>query len=148
MLRGMRLKSPFDQLVPEITGFYESELVLWKRMAEIGRASIGGEKPGNDYGKLVAGMAQKRGQVDFIDKALLKATPSVFATLIDMKADSKGHVSPLIIRKEERTKLIVDLNTDFGPKLDAKDQTQPSVPRAFYGDIYSKTSKLQTSDEP
>jgi hypothetical protein len=67
-------------------------------------------------------MPQIRGEMDFIDHALFEASPAVFATLIDLKADSKGHASHLIITKEERAKLIDDLDTDFGPKLDAKDQ--------------------------
>jgi hypothetical protein len=69
--------------------------------------------------------------MDFIDKALFKACPSVFATLIDMREDSKGHASYLIITKEERAKLIDDLNTQFGENLDAKGQNYiPSVLRA------------------
>ena len=122
MLRGMRLKAPHDQLIPNITAFYESKILLWKRMAEIGRAFIGGPKPGVDYSKLAAEMPEIRGQLDFIDHALFEASPAVFATLIDLKADSKGHASHLIITKEERAKLLDNLNADFEAKMDAKVQ--------------------------
>src|SRR5713226_9411671 len=54
MLRAMRLKPPFDQLIPNTIAFYEHKIVLWKRMAEIGSAFIGGPRPGVDYAKLAA----------------------------------------------------------------------------------------------
>ena len=122
MLRGMHLKDPHDQLIPNITAFYERKILLWKRMAEIGTAFIGGLKPRVDYSKLGAEMPEIRAQMDFIDHALFEVSPGVFATLIDLKADSKGHASHLIITKEERAKLIDNINTDFGTKMDAKVQ--------------------------
>jgi hypothetical protein len=122
MLRVMHLKAPHDYLIPNITAFYERKILLWKRMAEIGSAFIGGPKPGVDYSKLGAEMPEIRGQMDFIDHALFEVSPGVFGTLIDLKADSKGHASHLIITKEERAKLLDSINTDFGTKLDAKVQ--------------------------
>src|SRR6266404_3709301 len=113
MLRVMHLKAPYDQLIPNITAFYERKIGLWKRMAEIGSTFIGGPKPDVDYSKLGAEMPQIRGEMDFIDHALFENSPMVFATLIDLKADSKGHTSHLIITKEERTKLLDTLNTAF-----------------------------------
>ena len=122
MLKSMRLNKPFDFLIPTITAFYEREIVLWRRMREISSAFIGGPKDGVDYGKLGAEMPELRGNLDFIDQALFEATPSVFATLIDMKEDSKGHASHLIITKEEKARLISKLDDSFGAKLDQKDQ--------------------------
>jgi hypothetical protein len=118
MLRGMHLKPPFDDLIPNITAFYERKIILWKRMVEIGSAFIGGPKPGVDYDKLAADVPQIRAELEYIDKALFEASPMVFGTLIDIKEDSKGHASHLIITKEERTKLIDSINTNFGTKLD------------------------------
>jgi hypothetical protein len=122
MLREMRLKPPHDQLIPIIAGFHERKIDLWKRMAEIGTDFIGGPKPGVDYGKLGAEMPKIRAGMDFIDHALFEASPSVFATLIDLKEDSKGHASHLNITKEERARLVDTINTDFGAKMDAKIQ--------------------------
>ena len=122
MLKGMRLNAPFDELIPNITAFYERKIALWRRMGEISSAFIGGPKDGVDYSKLAAEMPQIRGQLDFIDQSLFEATPGIFATLIDMKADSKGQASHLIITKEEKARLISKLNDSFGPKLDQKKQ--------------------------
>ena len=106
MLRGMRLKAPHDQLILNITGFYEHKILLWKQMADIARAFIGGPKPGVDYSKLGAEVPEIRAQMEFVDHALFEASPSVFATLIHLKEDSKGHASHLTITKEERAKLL------------------------------------------
>ncbi|MBZ5702573.1 MAG: hypothetical protein LAN84_12085 [Acidobacteriia bacterium] len=146
MLKGMRLKAPHDQLIPNITAFYERKILLWKRMAEIGSAFIGGPKPGVDYSKLAAEMPEIRGQLDFIDHALFEASPWVFATLIDLKADSKGHASHLVITKEERAKLLDNLNTDFGTKMDAKVQNWTVSAASVLKGYLLKDFK--SSDEP
>lgn len=122
MLRDMHLKPPFEDLISNITLAYQDKINIWKRMAEIGTAFAAGPKEGVDYGKLSAELPQLRARLEYLDQTLFEASPMVFATLIDEKADSKGHVSHLIVTKEEREKLISDLNLDFGSKLDAKNQ--------------------------
>src|ERR1700680_4298263 len=91
-------------------------------MSEIGTAFMGGPKTNVDYGELAAEMPQIRAELDYTDKTLFEAMPLVFATLIDMKADSKNRANHLIITKVEREKLIADLNMAFGTKLDLKNQ--------------------------
>lgn len=123
MLKSMRLNDPFDELIPNITTFYEQKIELWRRMGEIGSAFIGGRpKPGVDYDKLAAETPQLRARLDFIDQALFETTPMVFATLIDMKEDSKGHANHLIITKEEKGQLLSKLDNAFGAKMEQKDQ--------------------------
>jgi hypothetical protein len=146
MLKGMRLNTPFDELIPNIAEFYERKIVLWRRMREISSAFIGGPKEGVDYGKLAAEMPQIRGELDFIDQALFEVAPSVFATLIDMKADSKGHASHLIITKEEKATLISKLDDSFGAKLDQKNQNY-TVSAASVLKGYLKKD-FRCSDEP
>lgn len=117
MLSGMRLNSPYDDLIPNITKFYERKIDLWQRMSEIASEFIGGPKEGVDYNKLAAEMPKIRAELEFVDQGLFEATLLVFATLIDMKEDSKGHASHLIITKEEKAKLIEKLNNSFGAKM-------------------------------
>jgi hypothetical protein len=146
MLRGMRLNAPFDFLIPNITEFYERKIVLWRRMREISSTFIGGPKDGVDYSKLAAEMPEIRAQLDFVDQALFEAAPSVFVTLIDMKEDSKGHASHLIITKEQKATLISKLGDSFGAKLDQKDQnymvSAASVLKAYLN------KDFKCSDEP
>jgi len=146
MLKGMRLNAPFDELVPNITAFYERKIVLWRRMREISSDFIGGPKNGVDYSKLAAEMPQIRGELDFIDQSLFEATPGVFATLIDMKEDSKGHASHLIITKEEKARLISKLDDSFGAKLDQKDQNYTVSAASVLKGYLNKDFKC--SDEP
>jgi hypothetical protein len=120
MLKSMRLNAPYDDLIPTITGFYEDKIALWQKIIDSSTAFVAGPKPDVDYDKLAAEVPQVRAQLEFIDESLFKATPLIFATLINEKPDSKNHASHLIITKVERAKLIHDLKIEFGTKLDQK----------------------------
>jgi hypothetical protein len=146
MLKDMRLIEPFDELVPNITAFYKRKIALWQRMHEISSAFIGGPKDGVDYSKLAAEMPQIRAQLEFIDHALFDISPMIFATLIDMKEDSKGHASHLIITKEEKARLISKLDDSFGAKLDQKNQNYTVSAATVLKGYLNKDFKC--SDEP
>jgi hypothetical protein len=146
MLKGMRLSPPFDELIPNITGFYERKIALWRRLSEVSSAFIGGPRDGVDYSELAAEMPKIRGELDFIDHSLFETTPTVFATLIDMKEDSKGHASHLIITRDERASLISKLDDSFGAKLDQKDQNYTVSAATVLKDYLNKDFKC--SDEP
>ncbi|MGA7793843.1 MAG: hypothetical protein WCA19_12460 [Candidatus Acidiferrales bacterium] len=122
MLKGMRLNPPFDQLIPSITKLYGDEIGEWKKLSDISSGLLVGPKPGIDYGKLAAEMPQIRARLDYMDKILLEAVPVIFSTLIDTRADSKGHASHLVITREERAQVLESLNTDFGAKIDESNQ--------------------------
>jgi hypothetical protein len=146
MLNGMRLNAPFDFLVPSIADLYEQKIALWRRMREITGSFIGSPKEGVDYDKLAAEVPQIRAKLDFIDQTLFQATPGVFGTLIDMKADSKGHTSHLIITKEQKTTLISKLDDSFGAKLDEKGQNYTVSAASVLKAYLNKDFKC--SDEP
>lgn len=142
----MRLNSPYDDLIPNLTAFYQRKIILHQRLIDIGSVFLAGPKPGVDYGKLAANMSKIRAELEYVDKALFEATPLIFSTLIDTRADSKNHASHLIVTKAEREKLIGDLNFHFGEKLDQKEQnftvSSASVLRGYLLKDY------KCSDEP
>jgi len=145
-LKSMRLKPPFETFIPSIVEFDEHKIALWKRMVEIGSEFIGGPKPGVDYGGLAAEMPQIRGELDYIDQSLFQVTPAVFETLVDLKPDSKGHASHLIITKAEKAQLLDDIATDFGTKVE-----QPHPNYTVAAALVLKTGLLKDfkcSDEP
>src|SRR5262249_23395097 len=145
-LKGMRLNPPFEKLIPSIITFNENKMTLHQRIIDISSEFLAGPKPDMDYGKLVAEVSQIRARLDYIDRALFEATPLIFATLLDRKPDSKNHLSHLIITKAERAKLIHDLTSNFGSKLDQKEQnwtvSAASVLKAYFLKDY------KCSDEP
>ncbi len=146
MLETMHLNEPFDELIPDLISFQKQKIAVWARMVEIGREFATGPKAGVDYAKLGAEMPELRARLEFLDESIFKAAPMVVATLIDMKEDSKHHVSHLIITKAERVDLLENINTSFGRKLDSKDQnylvSAASVLKGFLLDGH------KGSDEP
>jgi hypothetical protein len=91
-------------------------------------------------------MPKVRATLDDVDHTLFQAAPSIFATLIDPKPDSKNHASHLIVTKAERQKLVEDLDQRFGTKLNLKDQNYTvgaaSVLKAYF------LKDFKCSDEP
>jgi hypothetical protein len=145
MLKGMRLKPPFETLIPNVVEFYAQKIEFWRQLGEIASTFISDPKPDVDYGKLAASMAKIRAALDGIDESLFKASPLIFATLVDLKPDSKNHVSHLTITKAERAKLLDAITTDFGAKLDQKEQNF-TVSAASV--LKSLLSDFKSSDEP
>lgn len=145
-LKGMNLNAPNDQLISNITGFYERKITLWQRMMEIGSAFVAGPKPAIDYGAFAAEMPKLRAGLDYVDHALFEMTPLMFGLLIDPTPDSNGHTSHLIITKAERAKLIADLDTLFGSKIDQPDQNYTvSAAKLLKGYLLKD---FKASDEP
>jgi hypothetical protein len=145
-LKQMHLDDPFDNLIPNITGFYQEKIELWQRVIDICSAFVGSPKSDVDYDKLTVEMPKLRARQDFIDKALFEATPAIFLTLVDMKSDSKGHTSHLLITKAEREALIKQIDTDFGPKLDEKGANYTVSAAAILKEGLKKDFK--SSDDP
>ena len=65
-------------------------------------------------------MPKVRAELDQTDHDLMEVVPGVLMTLVDQREDSKGHCSHLLITKAEAAKLLADLQTYFGAKLEEK----------------------------
>ena len=147
ILEGMRLDKPYDFLIPSITELYGEKIRLFQRLLEIDRTMLRGPKSGVDYSKLVSEMPELRAKIDDADNTLFKASPAVFMTLIDPRADSHDHVSHLVITKAERTSLLEYISISFGERLNQKDQPYGIGIAAILRDaLLSKGYKC--SDEP
>ena len=135
ILRGMHLSPRFDGVIENVTVIYEQKIELHQRMVDIASIFLAGPKPDVDYGKLSAEMPKITALLEHSDRTLFDMTPLVFATLIDPKEDRQGHVSHLVITKEQRKQLLRQLSSQFGSKLDAKNQnytvSSASVLRAY-----------------
>jgi len=105
ILKSMRLDTPYEELIPNLIAFYQDEIDLHQSLIEIGTKFLEGPKPGVDYSALAAKMPQLRAELDGVQKAVFEATPLIFMTLINPKADSQGHVSHLLITKAEKNDL-------------------------------------------
>jgi hypothetical protein len=137
MLRTIRLNPPFDELAPSLATFNEQKFGLYKRMGEGCASLMAGPKPGVDYGAIAADSPKINAQLEYIDNAMFEASPMIFATLIDPVPDANNQMSKLIITSGERKKLIADIDSLFGAKLDQKNQnyvvSAASVLKAYLG---------------
>lgn len=146
MLKSMHLDPPSNDLIPTIITLYERKIDLLHKIIDINSALLGGPRLDIDYGKLAAEMPKIRALIDDTEHTLFIATPLIFATLIDQKPDSKNHLSHLIITKKERKKLLHDLTTAFGNKLEQKNQKYAVSSASLLKSYLSKDYKC--SDEP
>lgn len=146
ILSGMHLNPPIEDLIGIIIGIYKEKIELHQQLIDIASEFTAGPKPNMDYGKLSAQLPKITASLEYLDNTLFKATPLVFSTLIDLKADSQGHASHLVITKAERHKLIDEINNLFGSKLDKKTQnyivSSASVLRAYL------KKDFKNSDDP
>lgn len=122
MLKDMQLNSPFNDLPSSLAAFNEKKIELYRKMSEGCEVMISGPKPGVDYDAIAAQAPKLTATLDYVDHAIFEATPLIFGTLIDPVPDANNKMSKLIITTAERKKLIGDINSYFGAKLDQKDQ--------------------------
>jgi hypothetical protein len=146
-LERMRLDHPYDTIIPNLIGFYRAKIQVWQEMSEIGGQFIGGPKPGVDYQKLEAKVPELRARLDYIDQSIFESGPLVFSTLINLKrTNSKGQADHLLVTNDERKDLIDTINTDFGTKVDDKNQNYIVSTAAIIKSYLLKDFK--SSDEP
>jgi hypothetical protein len=121
MLKSMSLNDPFDTLIPSLVRFYQRQIELYQSLIDIETKFLAGPKAGVDYQALGAKMPEIRAELDDARKGVFTVAAFVFMSLIDMKADSQGHVSHLLITKAERADLEDQLNVMLKDEPDKGD---------------------------
>lgn len=121
VLKGMRLKAPYDDLTADLIAFYQQEIDLHQKLIDLNTAFIEGPKPGVDYSPMAAKMPQIRAELESIQKGVFEAAALVFMTLIDLKPDSQGHLSHLVITKTDKADLQDQLNIMLSGQSDHGD---------------------------
>jgi hypothetical protein len=116
-LRGNRAKDVVSLLI----NFYQQEIYIYDEMGGSCQKLLVPD-PKADYGKLAADGLKMNARLDYVDQSIFKATPLVFATLIDPKPDAQNHMSRLAITQDERARLVGELDSDFGKKMDKENQ--------------------------
>ena len=121
-LKAMRLKEPFENVLPNTINAYESKIELHDHLIKIAETLLGGPKPGVNFSELAAVMPKITATMEYIDESIFQSMVLVFALLIDEKPDSQGHMSHLNISKAQRQKLISNIDSYFGQSLNKKDK--------------------------
>src|SRR4029077_8438439 len=87
MLKEINLNEPFDKLPGDIAEFYDQKIMVHNQFIAMATAFLSGPKPGVDYSAMMAEAPKLTATLEYFDRALLQATPLIFATLIDEKPD-------------------------------------------------------------
>jgi hypothetical protein len=146
MLKSMRLDPPYETLIPDLIAFYQHEIELHEGLIDLSSKFLAGPKPGVDYQALAVKLPQLRAELEATQKAVFEATPLVFMTLIDMKPDSQGHASHLIIKKQEKADLQGDLEIILKDQPEHGDHDYYISAAMVLRDAFQKGHKC--SDEP
>lgn len=146
LMQKVHLNKPFDGLAENIAELEQQKRDLYKQYGDGCTTMMEGPKPNVDYGKIAASLPKINAQIGFIDQGIFKATPAVFATLIQMKPNSHGGADHLIITKAEKADLIDRIRAIFGSKLDQHDQNY-IVSAASVLEFYLAKKGYKTSDE-
>ena len=121
MLKDMRLTEQFADLIPGLIAFDKHKIDLHQQMIDVVTEILSGPKPGVDYGKVAAQMPKIRAELEDVDHTIFtNVTPLICMILIDMRPDSKNHVSHLVITKAEKVELIERLVSGFGDAFNQK----------------------------
>lgn len=105
VLKGMRLNTPYDFLIPTLVASYQRQIELHQKLIYLNSIFMKGPKPGVDYSALAAKLPQIRAELENVEKSVFEMAAPTFMTLIDPKPDSQGHASHLLITKAEKSDL-------------------------------------------
>ena len=122
VFENMRLQGNLNWLVAALVDVYRQQLEVNTALADMARTFLEGPRPGVDYRHLAASLPELTAQVEHLDETLFKATPAVFAVLIDERPDRRNHVSHLVITRAQRKQLVSMIDRSFGQKLSKNGQ--------------------------
>ena len=123
MVRAANLTAPYklDGDARETPGFlvnyYATKGEMFRSLGNMCQTMLQGPKPGLDH---AAAMPKLGADIENLDKSLPLMSVMVFNALISPTPDKAGHMSRLIVTKQERDALIHQISFSFR-RLDAKD---------------------------
>jgi hypothetical protein len=126
ILKSMRLNDPFETLIPTLIASSQRQIELHQKLIDISGKFVAGPREGVDYQAIAAKVPKIRAELDDARKVLFDAAALVFASVIDMKPDSQGHVSHLLITKAEKSDLLDQL------EIILKDEPENKGDHDFY----------------
>ncbi|MBX7200311.1 MAG: hypothetical protein K1X51_13165 [Rhodospirillaceae bacterium] len=145
-LNSFQLPPPMGGAPQKFATLLQQKAELFETYVAVLEALAGTPRAGVIYEKLAGKSPDLRGMIENADETLMKATPLVFATLINTTPDAQGYVNRLTITKAQRETLIHELDTAFGDKLEAKSQNYiVAAAQVLKADLHRP---FKCSDEP
>ena len=148
-LRQVRIADADIQgYVENVIKFREQQIAMFDQLNEISQNFLGNTpKPGVDLQAQVAEIPKIRAHITYIDRSLFQASPILMMSLVSKTPDKAGHMSHMIITKDERKQLIRDLDLKFGKDIDKIEDGQ-SYELMTASVLKQKLLEFKCSDEP
>jgi hypothetical protein len=144
ILGKMRMTRPgHEQTLGFLTSFYQRRIDLNNQLIQITTEFIV-PKNGVDYGKLAAQVPEITANMEDVDKGLFQITALVFMSFVDTKADSQNRANHLLITKDQRDRLVRNIENGFGANLNKDRRYVVSEADLFR----MKLLEFKCSDEP
>lgn len=125
-LKAMKVsKKRFEKLVPSTIKIYEEKLKLIEEVISISKKLLKTPKAGEDYSVYTGRIPEITARLEYLDETLFKITPMLCYLLIDDKPDAEGHMSHLIISKEQRDNIVKSIDMYFGNGLKMEGEKTP-----------------------
>jgi hypothetical protein len=113
-LTSIKLEGADISDIPKIEArIFDNKADQYEKMSDICAKMIGGPQPNVNYSEVSAEMPKIGANLDYLDNAIFKSSPLIFAVLIDPQPDAQGHASKLVLTCKERDELVRTLNRDF-----------------------------------
>jgi hypothetical protein len=126
--------------------YFATKGEMYNSLGNMCETMLEGPKPGVDYGKIAAAMPKLRADMEYCDKNLLPMTVLVFNVLIRETPDRQGHMSRLIITRQQRDQLVRQINEGF-KGLNAKNANYVVSSAAILKDYLTRKG-YKYADEP
>jgi hypothetical protein len=145
ILEGMHLDAQVDAARTTLLEINRRKIEGHKEQIASASAMIGGPKPGVDYEALIARAPQLTATNDYLDETTFDVAKVVCSSLIDLRADSQGHASHLIMDGSQQQQLIRTIGTIFKSTVKDKDRNYTTSAAWLVNDVISDH---KSSDDP
>lgn len=141
-----RLPAPSKETPSLVVKYFADKGRMYASLSDMCQTVLEGPKPGVDYGKIAVDMPKLRADMEHLDKMLFPLAVSVFAALIDPKPDKQGHMSRLVLTRQERDDLVHQISISF-KNLDAKNANYTVSSAAILRDYLARKG-YHCADDP
>lgn len=145
ILAELHLDPFMDQMHTALVEINKQKIAVQEEIINTASVFISGPKPNIDYDALLARTPQLTAKNDYLDEMTFDVGKLVSVSLIDMRPDSQGHASHLILSDDQRRRMLDTIETLFRSTADNKDKNYTTSAAWLVHDV---VLARKSSDDP